>query len=141
MSWWPWNVTKGRISERREAIERRAAEERWKKYNAEKKAAGCPCGKPATRVRIYRGVVGSVPMEQWGCDDHYDADGYQGYQLPGEPPNYKFDWSRKTPCSECSEIGGDRTCHGWGGQTGGPTEYWSCPVRPAPAVRYDRGWE
>jgi len=46
-----------------------AAEDRWRTKNAESRAAGCPCGEPATHVARLP-VVGSVPFEVWSCEAH-----------------------------------------------------------------------
>lgn len=47
-----------------------AAAERWLANNAERKATGCRCGRPATKVRYEYQVIGGVPAEIWTCDNH-----------------------------------------------------------------------
>lgn len=51
------------------------AAERWRRANAESRAAGCPtCGQPNTHVRRFRGTIGGVPAEYWTCADHVGED-------------------------------------------------------------------
>lgn len=44
--------------------------ERWARRNAERKAAGCRCGRPATHVAYNYSNVGEVPVEFWTCAEH-----------------------------------------------------------------------
>ena len=64
----------GRSAEQR--WDARAAERRWRRINEAKRAEGCPCGKPATHVRLCAGAVGSVPPEIWSCDEHVNVNGW-----------------------------------------------------------------
>jgi hypothetical protein len=50
--------------------------DRWLKINAETKAAGCRCGKPATHVRRFGGTVGGVASEVWSCEEHQNVNGW-----------------------------------------------------------------
>jgi hypothetical protein len=72
----PWGWFAGR---RR----RRAAERRWRRHNQQARAAGCRCGRPATRVRRIR-VAGEVPSEIWTCAEHVQVNGW--IMEPGQPP-------------------------------------------------------
>lgn len=47
-----------------------AAADRWRQLNKAARARGCPCGAPATEVRLDPGTVGGVPMETWTCGRH-----------------------------------------------------------------------
>lgn len=53
-----------------------AARDRWLRSNAERKAAGCRCGQPATYVRRFGGTVGGVPAEYWYCADHTNVNSW-----------------------------------------------------------------
>lgn len=103
-------------SEAYERREVRAVEGRWRRINAEKRAAGCRCGSPATEVRYLHGNVGSVPVEVWTCAEHVGVSAWAG----GVPC-----WERSSPCESHTP---DR-CGGWGGPIGGPTTRWHCPER------------
>lgn len=91
---------------------------RWAQINAEKRAAGCPCGRPATEVKCDSRNTGSVPVETWTCAEHKDAAGWSG--RPGE---MKPMWARSSPCVVC-------TGHcARAGLINGPTHTWYCPDR------------
>lgn len=47
-----------------------ACARRWRQINADAKAAGCKCGRPATHVQFMVGTVGGVPAQIWSCEDH-----------------------------------------------------------------------
>lgn len=49
---------------------------RWAARNAEAFAAGCKCGRPATRVRLDHRVLGHVPVEYWTCDEHINTESW-----------------------------------------------------------------
>lgn len=73
---------KGRRDGRTDKI--RKSEARWIDYNMKARAEGCPCGRPATCVRMSGGNVGSVPVEVWSCDEHFNVsewsrDGGEGH--------------------------------------------------------------
>lgn len=53
--------------------EHEKASRRWAAINAQHRADGCQCGKPATEVRYDRDNSGSVPVEFWTCADHVDV--------------------------------------------------------------------
>jgi hypothetical protein len=102
---------------------------RWTAHNEAARAKPCDCGKPATHVRRHYGTVGGVPYEQWGCEDHFDADGRSGGS---------FYWDRASPCDGC---GVELFCASYGGPIDGPTSNWGCPVKSAPEDRYvGEGW-
>ena len=61
--------------------EYREATERWRAHNAERRAAGCPCGKPATKVSYDCRNIGAVPAEFWTCDEHVGVSSWTG--VPG----------------------------------------------------------
>jgi hypothetical protein len=57
-----------------------AASRRWRRINEELRAAGCPCGRPATHVRrSVAGYAGSVPPEIWSCEEHINVNGWLHY--------------------------------------------------------------
>lgn len=72
------------------------ATERWRRINAGKRAAGCPCGKPATKVRYSHGNVGAVPVEFWTCDEHYGMSAWGS-----GPSGFRASWPRSKPCADC----------------------------------------
>ncbi|WP_341719850.1 hypothetical protein QQG74_09190 [Micromonospora sp. FIMYZ51] len=90
------------------------AERRWRAHNAAARAAGCPCGQPATEVRYDNRNTGSVPVETWTCADHVGAEMWSGNR-----PAWGHD--RQLPGVEC-----------WGssGPIGGKPNRWYHPVKP-----------
>lgn len=78
----------------RDAREVREAEDRWRAHNAARRAAGCPCGAPASRVRYLGGNIGAVPVEVWSCDVHCGASGWSGTPGAMTPT-----WERSSPCA------------------------------------------
>ena len=74
--------------EQRRRDEYEAAADRGRAHNAAAKAAGCKCGRPATKVRRVFGTVGGVPCEIWSCDEHVNVNGWtrsgeDGAYVPG----------------------------------------------------------
>lgn len=92
------------------------ASRRWTENNARAKAAGCHCGKPATRVRLDHRNVGWVPVETWTCDEHVGVEAWFG-----TTPR----WTRTTRCDDCPVGGG---CSSSGPIGGPPTKYY-CATR------------
>jgi hypothetical protein len=116
------------LMHRAQEVEERtqSAEERWRATNAAKRAAGCPCGKPATEVEYMREVVGSVPAEFWRCADHADVTSWS-YTDGGAPTPY---WPRSSPCGTC--VG--RCSTTWKHGAGKPYQ-WHCPQKPGEGQR------
>ncbi len=56
--------------------ETKKIEARFRKSNAEKRAAGCHCGKSATHVLRMFSVLGSVPCEFWTCEEHTNTNSW-----------------------------------------------------------------
>lgn len=96
----------------------REAEKRWTAHNTAARAAGCPCGQPATEVRHDHRNVGNVPVETWTCTEHVGAEMW----ADGRPA---WGHDRKLPGVEC-----------WGtaGPIGGEPTRWFHPVKPAEAA-------
>ncbi len=103
--------------------EYREATRRWIAHNAASRAAGCPCGKPASKVRYRGGNVGAVKVEVWTCDEHEGVAGWRGVEGDMEPL-----WDRPKPCQGCQT---ELACGGTSGPIGGPPDIWRCPIRPA----------
>lgn len=81
-----------------------AADARWTEANAEKRAAGCPCGGPAEVCDSYP-TAGTVRAEFWTCYEHADAD---GWSQSGDDPAIPT-YNRSSPCDGCGTA---RLCHG-----------------------------
>ena len=121
---WLWPPLPG--TARYERKEHADATQRWRQINAEKRAAGCPCGKPATRVRYNHGNVGAVPVEFWTCDEH---DGMSGWSAG--PSGFIAVWPRRAPCSDCD--GYCSTTRKIGASV--PYE-WHCPLKREAGERH-----
>lgn len=98
----------------------RAAGRRWKAINRAKRAAGCPCGRPATEVRYDHSNTGPVPVETWTCDEHVGASGWSISPRGATPL-----WPRSSRCDTCTgmcsrvyNIGEDEPYQ------------WNCPMKP-----------
>jgi hypothetical protein len=91
----------------------RMAERRWRQVNAEKRAAGCPCGKPSEVVQYDHRNLGSVPVETWTCAEHVDVYGWMN-----NVPNY----AHPRPCPYGEDIGTQ-------GRIGQEPHTWVCPHR------------
>jgi hypothetical protein len=91
---WLWPPMPG--TARYERQEYAEATERWQRINAEKRAAGCPCGKAATRVEYDGSNLGAVPVEQWTCDEHYGTASWSS-----GPGYFRAAWARPTQCADC----------------------------------------
>ena len=83
MGWFKKQSPAPESLEERDAREWAEASARWRLLNAEARAAGCKCGRPATNVRRYGGTVGGVPFEVWSCEEHQNVNSWskshQGY--------------------------------------------------------------
>lgn len=98
-----------------------AAERRWRRSNAEAKARGCPCGRPAEVATEYP-VIGRVPFQWWTCKDHEGASsfGFGGVGL----------WQHRD-----GPLNGDKDdcplgeAQGWMSDIGGPVTSYDCPHR------------
>jgi hypothetical protein len=101
-------------------IDDEATRQRWEIHNRRAREAGCPCGKPATRVARYPLPSGAV-HEWWTCAEHEGVESWAG----GPDGTWLPQWTRPEPCGPCtghcswtSKIGADR-----------PYE-WYCPTKP-----------
>lgn len=104
-----------------------AAEARWRAGNARKRAAGCPCGKPATEVAYDHPVVGRVPHETWTCAEHAGAEQWSG-RPSGQVTEWVPLWGRPAPCPSC-----EGRCSA-SGPIGRPLTRWYCPNGPGVAT-------
>lgn len=112
------------------------ASERWRRFNAQKRAAGCPCGRPATRRRVMLGAAGGVMPEIWSCDECYGAEGHSGPRGEAKP----F-WGRIRSCGGCDLNGsGLKQCHGYSSDADGGRRVWLCPDKPPPDEAYHNPW-
>jgi hypothetical protein len=96
--------------------EERMAEMRWRQRNAEMRAAGCPCGRPATHVQVIGGNLGSVPVEFWHCDEHAGMDGYRLTQI-GDEITFSPNFPHSQPCPWHKP-------RSWKGNANGSTTYY-----------------
>lgn len=117
------SVLFGRRAEQRYEV--RAAEQRWRARNREKRAAGCQCGAPATHVEYDHRNVGSIPVEFWTCAEHVGVAMWSRTGMDGPWVAY---WPRSEQCADCPGGCGRLTRIG----EAQPYE-WHCPRRAMPA--------
>jgi len=75
--------------------ERRAAEARVRRSNAEARAAGCwVCGSHDGLRAVYTPKLGAVPAESWTCAEH-DGVSSLAFRADGQPVPL---WTHAEPC-------------------------------------------